>query len=74
LVNAGGSVFRNGREAVTLSKLPQRFDGAAAKQPQPELHRRADRLVHYEKVARVVVLAATAGLARIRFPSDPVLE
>jgi biopolymer transport protein ExbD len=41
------------------------------KQPQPELHIRADRLTPYENVARVMALAAKNGLTRIGFISDP---
>lgn len=32
---------------------------------------RADRHVHYETVAKVMALAAKAGLVRIGFVSDP---
>jgi biopolymer transport protein ExbD len=69
-IRKDGSLFWSG-EAVSLEMLPQRFAGEAAKQPQPELHIRADRLVHYEKVAEVMSLAAKAGLVRIGFVSDP---
>jgi biopolymer transport protein ExbD len=65
-----GSLFWNG-EPVTLDELPARFAAAAARQPQPEVHIRADRLVHYEKVAQVMALAAKAGLVRIGFVSEP---
>lgn len=69
-IRADGSLFWNG-EAVTLEQLPSRFAVEAAKQPQPELHLHADRHVHYEKVARVMALAAKAGLVKIGFVSDP---
>lgn len=69
-IRADGSLFWSG-EAVTLEELPQRFAQEAQKQPQPELHIRADRLVHYEKVAKVMALAGKAGLVRIGFVSDP---
>ncbi|MBP6008870.1 MAG: biopolymer transporter ExbD [Rhodoferax sp.] len=52
-------------------RLAQRFSQEAAKQPQPEVHIRADRHVHYEKVAQVMALAAKAGLVRIGFVSEP---
>ncbi len=41
------------------------------KQPQPEVHIRADRHVHYEKVAQVMAAAAKAGLVRIGFVTEP---
>jgi biopolymer transport protein ExbD len=52
-------------------QLPTRFAAAAARQPQPEVHIRADRLAHYEKVAQVMTAAAKAGLVRIGFVSEP---
>lgn len=69
-IREDGRLFWNG-ETVTLDQLPQRFAVEAAKQPQPELHIRADRLVAYEKVAKVMAAAAKAGLTRIGFVSEP---
>lgn len=69
-IREDGSLFWSG-EAVTLDLLPPRFALEAQKQPQPELHIRADRHVHYEKVAQVMAIAARAGLVRIGFVSDP---
>lgn len=69
-IRENGELFWNG-EAVALDRLPRRFADAAARQPQPELHIRADRHVHYEKVARVMALAAQAGLVRLGFVSEP---
>ncbi|MDI6750538.1 MAG: ExbD/TolR family protein [Pseudomonadota bacterium] len=69
-IREDGRLFWNG-ETVTLDQLPQRFAIEAAKQPQPELHIRADRLVAYEKVAKVMAAAAKAGLTRIGFISEP---
>lgn len=69
-IRADGSLFWSG-EQVTLEQLPQRFAAEATKQPQPEVHIRADRLAHYEKVAQVMAIAAKAGLVRIGFVSEP---
>jgi biopolymer transport protein ExbD len=69
-IREDGSLFWSG-EAVSFDQLPQRFAQEANKQPQPEVHIRADRHVHYEKVAQVMALAAKAGLVRIGFVSDP---
>ena len=71
-IRENGDLFWNG-EPVTLALLPPRFAAEAAKQPQPEVHIRADRLVHYEKVVQVLALAARAGLVRIGFVSDPAI-
>ena len=72
-IRENGDLFWNG-EPVTLDALPQRFAQEAPRQPQPEVHIRADRHVHYEKVAQVMALAAKAGLVRIGFVSDPAVE
>lgn len=72
-IRESGDLFWNG-EPVTLDALPQRFAQEAPRQPQPEVHIRADRHVHYEKVAQVMSLAAKAGLVRIGFVSDPAVE
>ncbi|MDP1652616.1 MAG: biopolymer transporter ExbD [Rhodocyclaceae bacterium] len=69
-IRENGELYWNG-EPVTLDALPQRFASEAPKQPQPEVHIRADRDVHYEKVAKVMALAAKAGLVRIGFVSEP---
>jgi biopolymer transport protein ExbD len=69
-IRESGELFWNG-ERVMLDALPQRFAAESAKTPQPEVHIRADRHAHYEKVAQVLALAAKAGLVRIGFVSDP---
>jgi biopolymer transport protein ExbD len=38
------------------------------------LHIRADRVTHYEEVAKVMSAAAKAGLTRIGFVTDPTGE
>lgn len=65
-----GEMFWNG-EAVTLEVLALRCAAAARQEVPPELHIRADRRVHYEKVAQVMAIAAKAGLSKIGFISDP---
>lgn len=69
-IRDNGDLFWAG-EPVTLAQLPSRFAVAAAQQPQPELHLRADRHAEYEKVAQVMSLAAKAGMTRIGFITDP---
>jgi biopolymer transport protein ExbD len=69
-IREDGGLFWSG-EQVALDALPARFAAEASKQPQPELHIRADRHAHYEKVAQVMALAAKAGLVRIGFVSEP---
>lgn len=69
-IREDGSFYWNG-EKVEQSSLAQRFALEAKKQPQPELHIRADRLTHYELVAQVMSGAAKAGLVRIGFVTEP---
>lgn len=69
-IREDGSLFWNG-ESVQMGDLMQRFVSEAAKESQPEIHIRADRHVHYEKVAQVMAQAAKAGLVKIGFISNP---
>ena len=69
-IREDGSSYWNG-VAVAMDALESHFSAAAMQQPQPELHIRADRRVHYEHVARVMSAAARAGLLRIGFVTGP---
>jgi biopolymer transport protein ExbD len=69
-IHEDGGFFWNG-EQIQVATLPERFAQEAKKQPQPELHIRADRLAHYELVAQVMSGAAKAGITRIGFVTDP---
>ena len=68
-----GSMFWNG-EAVALASLSARFAVEAKKNPQPELHIRADRQSYYELVAQVMSVATKAGIVRIGFVTDPTVN
>jgi biopolymer transport protein ExbD len=70
-IRPGDEMFWNG-ERIGHGELAARFAAAAAQQPQPELHIRADRDARYESVARVMSMAAAAGLTRIGFVTEPV--
>lgn len=69
-IRADGSLFWNGKP-VALAKLSPRFAATVAQAPESELHIKADKLTHYEHVARVMSIAAKAGLTRIGFITDP---
>ena len=69
-IDAGSRVFWNG-EAVDGEQFAARLKAAAAQQPQPELHIRAERTTPYEKVAQVMSEAARQGLVHIGFVTDP---
>ncbi len=72
-VRADGELFWNG-ETVDFDALTERMHESAAKIPQPELHIRADRTTEYQKVAKILGLAARVGLTRIGFVSDPEVQ
>ena len=70
-IRKDGSLFWNG-EVVPLASLSARFAAEAKRDPQPELHIRADRQAYYELVAQVMSVATKAGITRIGFVTDPV--
>ena len=69
-VRSDGTLFWNG-ETITLGALPARFAVEAKREPQPELHIRADRQAYYELVAQVMSAATKAGMTKIGFVTDP---
>jgi len=72
-IREGGELFWSG-EKVLLEDLPPRFAAEAQRQPQPELHIRADGNARYQTVAQVMSLAAKSGLVRIGFITDPAKQ
>jgi biopolymer transport protein ExbD len=69
-INGAGEITWNG-DAIDAEALKMRIAAAAAQQPQPELHLRADRQTPYEKVAQVMAAAQNGGLGKIGFITDP---
>ncbi len=69
-IDAASLVYWNG-QLVDAPGLNQQLQTAAALQPQPELHIRAERTTPYEKVAQIMSDAASAGVARIGFITNP---
>ena len=63
-IKAGGEIFWNG-ENVNKDELLSRMTAAAARDPQPEVHIRADATTEYQKVAEVMSTAAKSGLVPI---------
>ena len=72
-IRADGSFFWDG-ETITLEQLAPRFAQSAQNSPNTELHIRADKDTQYEHVARVMSIAAKAGLTKIGFITDPTLD
>jgi biopolymer transport protein ExbD len=69
-IDGSGKIYWNG-EIIDKAELVPRFAAEALKQPQPELHLRADRTTQYQVLAEVMSAAARAQLTRIGFISDP---
>jgi biopolymer transport protein ExbD len=70
-VNADGTYFWNDTP-VEDADFEQRLAGAAAQEPQPELHIRGDKAVRYERVALAMAAAQRAGVRKIGFITEPV--
>ena len=56
---------------MALEQLAPRFTAKVAQAPNTELHIRADKLAHYEHVARLMSIAAKSGMTKIGFITDP---
>ncbi len=69
-IKADGSVYWNA-EPVDTAAWQARMDLAAQKNPQPEIHIRADGDLAYRNVAQIMSDAARAGLTRLGFVTDP---
>jgi biopolymer transport protein ExbD len=69
-IDAGGQRFWNG-EPLSRDDAAQRFQAEGKKQPQPEVHLRADHAAAYRTVAETLADASKAGLSKIGFVSEP---
>ncbi|QJI37895.1 MULTISPECIES: ExbD/TolR family protein [unclassified Pseudomonas] len=58
--------------AISDRDLPALIAEAAARQPVPELHLRAERNTPYEKVVQVMAAAQSGGLDKIGFVTQAV--
>jgi biopolymer transport protein ExbD len=65
-----GKVYWND-QPVEDAQLSAKMAEAAAKQPQPELHLRADQNTRYQKLAEIMSAARNAGLTKLGFVTDP---
>jgi biopolymer transport protein ExbD len=67
-IDASGNLFWNS-EPVSRPDAVARFAEAATRQPQPELHLRADQAAPYRYIAETMADASKAGLSKIGFIS-----
>ena len=66
-----GALHWNDRD-IGETDLPALIAAAAAQQPAPELHLRAERNTPYEKIVKVMAAAQTGGLEKIGFVTQAV--
>ena len=69
-IDADNAVFV-GSEAVDRNSLESRFREAVARDPNVEMHLKADRSTRYESVAETMSAARRAGLTKIGFVTQP---
>ena len=69
-IDAAGTLYWNG-ETLTRAQAAERFIAEGKKEPQPEVHLRADQDVAYRYVAQTLADASKAGLTKVGFISDP---
>ena len=69
-IDGQGWLFWNG-ERVTRGEAGKRFAAESKRQPQPEVHLRADQDVAYRFVAQTLADASKAGLTKVGFISEP---
>ena len=72
-VDADGNYFWN-EARIDDAEFEQRLGTAAAMDPQPELHVRGDKAVRYERVALALAAAQRAGVRKIGFITEPVVQ
>jgi biopolymer transport protein ExbD len=69
-IDGSGNFFWN-NQPLDRGQLSARLREAAERQPQPELHIRADRETRYQVLADVMAEAQRVKLQRVGFITDP---
>jgi biopolymer transport protein ExbD len=69
-IDAAGVRYWNG-QTVTRAQAAERFAAEGRRQPQPEVHLRADHATAYRHVAETLADASKAGLNKVGFVSEP---
>lgn len=69
-IDGGNQLYWNGEE-IGEGQLAVRLTEAAARQPQPELHLRADKATRYDRIAEVMGAARKAGVNKMGFVALP---
>lgn len=66
-IDFDGTILWNGTTVPSLGTLEKYFSVEAGKDPQPELHVRANKRAKYDHVAKALALAQRQGLTKIGF-------
>jgi biopolymer transport protein ExbD len=69
-IDAQGQIYWN-EQAVTADEWKVRVRSAALKDPQPELHLRAEKTTQYQQLAEIMAEAQAAGMVKIGFVTNP---
>ena len=69
-IDASGVLFWD-NSRIDDAQLAANLAGAARRNPQPELHLRAEKTTQYQRLAEVMSAAQNAGVIRIGFITEP---
>jgi biopolymer transport protein ExbD len=69
-LRSDGQLFWND-QPLAEAELSARLAEVASRQPQPELHLRADLETRYQKIAEVMSAARQAGIQKMGFVTQP---
>jgi len=69
-VDGEGKLYWN-EQPVTGDEWKVRVRSAALKNPQPELHLRAEKTTQYQQLAEIMADAQAAGMVKIGFVTSP---
>ena len=70
-VNAKGQAFLFDTPLRNQAEMVKQLKTLADKKPQPEVQIRGDAQTDYEAVGRVLFVAQSVGLTKVRFVTDP---
>mgnify|MGYP003467467235 CR=1 FL=1 len=70
-VDVDGNIYFKGGKLENRQRLLELLAVEAVKDPQPELHLKADRNARYEHVARVLFTIQQTGIVKIAFLTEP---
>jgi biopolymer transport protein ExbD len=70
-IDGSGNLFWDNNR-IDDAQLAANLAGAARRNPQPELHLRAEKTTQYQRLAEVMSAAQNAGVIKIGFITEPV--